>query len=140
MAEIVSSSESRGRCRCGRYQFRISSQPFLISYCHCSDCRSSTGAPVTVFVGFEAGEVRLVGEDADAYQSTPDVRRLFCARCGTPIGYKDRRLPGEIYYYLGMFEEQSGFSPQLHAWVSERLEWLEIVDDLPQHAHFSRPR
>lgn len=95
---------------------------------------------MAVFAGFRSDDVDVAGEKASIYQSRPEVERLFCARCGTPIGYQDVRLPGEIYYYIGMLEEQSKIAPQLHAWMAERLEWLDIADDLPRYPHFSRPR
>jgi|TARA_R100001369_G_scaffold80430_1_gene110801 hypothetical protein len=139
MTEDIVSINS-GRCRCGKYRFRVFGEPFWVSYCHCSDCRKATGAPVAVFAGFKSDEVKLFGEKATTYKSIPEVKRLFCSRCGTPIGYQDARLPGEIYYYIGVLEEQSKVVPQLHAWISERLDWLSIADDLPRYQHFSRPR
>lgn len=129
-----------GRCRCGVYRFRAAAEPIQVSYCHCSDCRRATGAPVTVFAGFREDDVERLGTEPAAYQSTLGVARLFCSQCGTPIGYRDRRLPGEIYYYLGLLDEPSRLVPRLHAFESERLAWLNIVDDLPRHERFSRSR
>lgn len=129
-----------GRCRCGIYRFRAATEPIQVSYCHCSDCRRATGAPVTVFAGFREDEVELLGDEAAVHQSTPEVERLFCAQCGTPIGYRDLRLADEIYYYLGLLDEPSRLVPRLHAFESERLAWLNIVDDLPRHERFSRSR
>ncbi|SOB75528.1 Uncharacterized conserved protein [Marinobacter sp. LV10R510-11A] len=129
-----------GKCRCGAYRFHVSEEPFWVSYCHCGDCRKSTGAPVTVFAGFKIESVKLTGCEATTYRAIPEVTRLFCSRCGTPIGYQDVRLPGEIYYYIGILEEQTIVVPQVHAWTVERLCWLNITDDLPSYQHFSRPR
>ena len=46
-----------GGCRCGAVRFEASAEPFHISYCHCSDCRRATGAPVAAYVGFTAEQV-----------------------------------------------------------------------------------
>lgn len=140
MTEEYPLSNLSGGCRCGKYKFRVSAKPFLTSYCHCSDCRKATGAPVTVFVGFNEAEIQLGGKDALTYQSTPTVQRLFCGNCGTPIGYRDNRLPGEIYYYLGIMNKPENFCPTLHAWTAEQLAWLKINDDLPHFKAFSRQR
>lgn len=129
-----------GRCRCGAYRFRVSADPIQVSYCHCSDCRRATGAPVTVFAGFREEEVELLGDEAAVHQPSSEVERLFCSRCGTPIAYRDLRLPDEIYYYLGLLDDPASLVPQLHAFESERLAWLSIVDDLPRHDRFSRSR
>ena len=129
-----------GECRCGAYRFRVSNAPFWVSYCHCSDCRKSTGAPVAVFAGFKVDDVKITGVEGATYKAIPGVTRPFCSECGTPIGYEDIRLPGEIYYYIGMLDNQEAHAPQLHAYVEERLGWLNISDDLPRYKHFSRPR
>ena len=140
MNESTSSAGVSGRCRCGAWRFNAMAEPFQVSYCHCADCRRATGAPVTVFAGFRRGDVEWAGEAPAAYSAVPGVSRLFCRRCGTPIGYRDDRLPNEMYFYLGVLDEPSRLAPQLHAFTAERLEWLEIDDDLPRHAAFSRLR
>lgn len=133
-----SSTPVFGGCRCGACRFLASAAPFQVSYCHCSDCRRATGAPVTVFAGFRDAEIEMLGEDAASWQAVPGISRLFCGQCGTPIGYRDDRLPGETYYYIGVLEEPARFEPRLHAFTAEQLAWLEIGDELPRHAGFSR--
>ncbi len=134
------SSIASGECRCGRYRFETRSKPFLVSYCHCNDCRKATGAVVTVFVGFNESYIRILGDKPNVYESSSTVRRFFCKYCGTPIGYKDNKLPSEMYHYLGIFDDPSRFTPQFHSFVSERLPWVDIEDDLPKYERFSRPR
>lgn len=140
MAEEHVPTDPSGSCRCGRYRIRAAAEPILVSYCHCEDCRKATGAPVTVFVGFKEKDVQLIGKDAAIYQSTPTVQRLFCDKCGSPIAYRDSRLPGEIYYYLGFMQDPSKWVPTLHAWMTEQVEWLRINDDLPRFKGFSQHR
>lgn len=132
--------ETKGSCSCGRIRFRIKSMPFQVSYCHCTDCRKATGAPVTVFAGFDSKKVIFTRDQPDIHNPAPMIYRLFCATCGTPIGYIDDRLPNEVYFYSGALEDPSKFRPELHAWVSEQLDWLEIEDQLPHHDMFSRLR
>ena len=129
-----------GRCRCGGYRFRAAAGPFRVSYCHCADCRRSTGAPVVVLLGFADEDVEILSGEAGTYRSSPGVERLFCPACGTPIAYRDAALPGETYYYLGLFADPARFPPRVHAFVSEQLPWLDIRDGLPRHHRFSRER
>ena len=140
MKKTVTASVASGNCSCGRVQFRAESNPFQVSYCHCSDCRKATGAPVTVFIGFDSRTILFTRENPDIHRPEPVIQRLFCAACGTPIGYIDDRLPNEIYFYSGVFEDPSKFKPELHAWVSEKLDWLTIIDELPRYERFSRSR
>ena len=128
-----------GGCSCGAVRFRCTVEPFWASYCHCSDCRHVTGAPVTVMVGFRDGEVRFDG--VPSWRRTSEcVHRAHCAECGTPLVYRDDRLPGEVYLMAGAFDDPSFIRPQMHAFVDEALPWLTIADDLPRKKGFTRSR
>lgn len=135
-----SSSTRTGTCRCGRFRVRVPAEPAYVSYCHCADCRKATGAPVAVFVGFREPDVEVLGEPAQVYACTPEVDRMFCGHCGTPIAYRDRRLAGEIFFYVGLMDEQADLVPRRHAWTVEQLPWLDIRDEVPRFERFSVER
>ena len=120
-----------GGCRCGAVRFSANAEPHFTSYCHCEDCRRSTGAPVAAFVGFYRSEVDW-SADATASYSRPPATRLFCPQCGAPIGYRDDRLPDRIYFYTGAMDEPERFAPAQHAYAGEQLPWLALADDLPR--------
>lgn len=130
---------AEGGCYCGDLRIRVTGRPIYVSYCHCRDCRKSSGAPVTVFVGYRAEQVETRGEPG-RYNSSPGIRRSFCTVCGTPISYEDDRLPEEIYLTVGVFDEPEQFKPWLHGWTSQSLSWLRTEDDLPRYEGTSRPR
>lgn len=111
-----------------------------VSYCHCADCRRATGAPVTVFVGFDTERISFEAGRPQAYSRHVGVERLFCGGCGSPIGYRDAGLPGELYFYLGVLDEPERYRPQCHAFIGEALTWLLIDDEWPRHHGLSRPR
>jgi len=48
-----------GRCLCGAVRFEARGQPKGIFWCHCDSCRRHSGAPVSVFVGFENDAVTV---------------------------------------------------------------------------------
>ena len=124
-----------GGCLCGDVRYRIDAQPLWTAYCHCTTCRRSTGAPVTMFIGARSESVRFTAGERAMYASSPDVQRGFCARCGTPLTYEsDRRCPGETHFYVSTFDDPQGFRPTFHVYFEERLAWLEIADSLPRHA------
>ena len=130
-----------GGCLCGAVRFRLDARPGWISYCHCKDCRKATGAPVVAFAGAATATVTFEGEVEPAvHRSSPQVRRRFCPRCGSPIAYEDEGLPDMIYLFLGALDAPEAFPPRHHAFESQRLPWLRIDDDLPRHARFSATR
>lgn len=128
-----------GGCRCGGVRFEASADPLHVSYCHCTDCRKASGAPVSAFVGFMADAVVISGETLKNYVNGP-VSRSFCRKCGSPIAYIDARLPDNIYFMLGVMEMAAYYKPTLHAWVREQLPFVHMPDGLPRHLTTSVPR
>lgn len=129
-----------GGCLCRAVRIRARAEPFGAPYCHCRDCRRSTGAPVSLLVGYVDEQVEVESGVPKVYESSPGVRRAFCGDCGTSISYKDDRLPGEVYIHVGVFDNPASFEPTVHSWHSQRLEYVNILDDLPRHRESSHPR
>ncbi len=130
----------RGGCRCEAVRITVSGEPDTIVYCHCGDCRKSSGAPVSLFVAYRWERVNLVSGKPKIFESAPGVRRSFCGDCGTPLFYEDERLLGEVYVAIGVFDEPESFEPREHSWFSRKLPWLDIGDDLLRHEGSSKPR
>jgi hypothetical protein len=128
-----------GGCRCGAIKFEASSEPFYTSYCHCSDCRRATGAPLAAFVGFFAKDVTFSGVEPSKYGKHP-VKRSFCANCGAPIAYSDARLSHQIFLMLGAMDHPERYAPAIHGYVSEQLPFLHLNDDLPRLETHTAPR
>jgi hypothetical protein len=128
-----------GGCRCGAVQFAVSAEPNYVSYCHCSDCRKASGAPVSAFVGFPEHEVALEGEAMRVYENGP-VKRSFCGVCGTPIAYVDDRLANQIYFTLGAMDAPENYKPTLHAHVRSQLPFVHMPDGLDRYPRTSVPR
>lgn len=129
-----------GRCLCGGFSFVARGEPRCSVYCHCVDCRRSSGAPVSALVGYATDRVDYTGDEPEKYRSSESVTRAFCGVCGGTISYEDERLPGETYLHVGLFDEPGKFPPETHSWHSQAVGWLLIDDELPRHEESSRPR
>ena len=123
-----------GGCLCGKVRYRIGAAPLWTGYCHCTTCRRSTGAPVTMFVGAATESVEFTEGGRAVFASSPGVERGFCAACGTPLTYESDRFPGETHFYISTLDDPQSLPPTFHVFYEERLHWLEIADDLPRHA------
>jgi hypothetical protein len=138
---LASSAAARhsGGCRCGAIRFEVDAAPLSVGYCHCMDCRRASGAPVSAFVGFPADQSSMSGDQARRFANGP-VTRSFCGICGSPLAYVDRRLPGRIYFMLGVMDMPARYAPTLHAYVGEQLPFVHMPDGLPQHPKSSVTR
>ena len=129
-----------GGCRCEAIRLRASGKPLSVIYCHCKDCRRSSGAPVSLFAGYRTARVETERGTLKGHASSPGINRSFCAECGTPLSYEDERLEGEVYLHVGIFDDPEPFEPEVHDWVSQKLAWLDLRDDLPRYEESSVPR
>lgn len=130
-------SPIKGGCLCGAVRYRIDAAPLWTAYCHCRSCRRATGAPVAAFVGAAASSVTFTSGDRAIHESSPGVRRGFCASCGTPLTYESYEAPGEIHFYTGTCDDPDSLPPARHVWCEAALAWFDTDDALVRHARGS---
>ncbi len=117
-----------GNCLCGRVRFEASGEPLWVAHCHCASCRRNTGSAVATFVGFREKDFRYTQGAPKVYESSPGVKRSFCADCGTPLTYGGARAPGEVHAYLGVMDDAARYPATVHVFTEEALPWLHIQD------------
>jgi hypothetical protein len=130
-AEVNMDKSLKGSCMCGAVSFEVDGEPSWVANCHCEDCRHSTGAPMSTFVGCDIGKVTFGGEKGQVYASSEGVKRTFCPKCGTPISYESMAYKDEIHFYVGLFEHPEELKPSGHVFTSEMMPWLKLADYLP---------
>ena len=102
-------------------------------YCHCDDCRRNCAAPVVAWLGVPLKNFKWLGETLGTYQSSNGVRRHFCQRCGSPIGFEADHYPGGMHLYAASLEEPAEFKPTFHVNYESKLPWLAMHDDLEKY-------
>jgi hypothetical protein len=130
---VTTEQTVRGRCLCGDIKYEYWGAPIITLHCHCESCRRHTSAPVTTFVCVAKASFRFAGGTPTIYASSPGVRRMHCARCGSPIAYESDRRPEQIDLYTGTLEDPAAAQPTCHVHVAEQLPWFEMVDALPRY-------
>lgn len=114
-----------GRCLCGAVQFRAIGAPKWVLWCHCESCRRHSGAPASVFVSYDDDDVRMLSGEITTYESSPGVKRGFCARCGSTLTCTNPKLPNETHFHVGAFERAADFTPTGAFFGNECLPWFE---------------
>lgn len=121
-----------GGCHCGAIRFKTNTEPYWVAACYCIDCRKTSGSLYTVFAGYNEGEVEILEGAPKPYRSSPNVTRSFCENCGSPFSYAYTEAPDKHFIPVGVFDDAGSFKLQEHIWVSQKLPWVHISDDLPQ--------
>ncbi|MBY8976047.1 GFA family protein [Rhodobacteraceae bacterium NNCM2] len=127
-------TEQTGRCLCGEVTFAFSGPANWQGHCHCESCRRATSSPLTSFIGVPNGSWRWTGTEPACFESSPGVRRRFCARCGSQMSFEADRFPDEIHFYAATLDAPEGFAPQFHVFAAEALDWFEVRDTLPRYS------
>ncbi len=63
--------------------------------------RAERRAALTVFVGFEDEQIKLLKGEPRVYRSSAGIERAFCEACGTSSQYRDARLPNNDEFSPG---------------------------------------
>ena len=113
-----------GRCLCGALRFRAEGEPKWVSWCHCESCRRHSGAPASVFVSFDDDKVEILAGEIATYTSRAGTVRGFCARCGSTLTCTSAKLPGEMHFHVGAFEQADALAPKYAFFEDERLPWF----------------
>lgn len=121
-----------GGCHCKKIRFKVTEKPFWVGNCYCADCRKITGAPYATFAGFLPEHIEFTSGKPKEYRSSEKVVRSFCDNCGASISYDYFDNKTKTFIYAGLFDKAEEIKPQKHIWVSQKLPWVHICDDLPQ--------
>jgi hypothetical protein len=121
----------KGGCYCGEVRYEAEGAPFNESFCHCSICRRTTGAPFVAWFSVARERFRFVAGQAARFQSTPRGTRSFCARCGTQLTFEHRDYPGEIDVTTCSLDDPGRVPPKDHIHTSSRVGWIHLADGLP---------
>jgi hypothetical protein len=122
----------RGGCLCGAVRYEIDGSFAAAGHCHCSMCRKSHGAAFATwaFVSPEQFKWTSGVEFVEAYQSSPELERRFCRKCGSPLVATHDGKAMEVV--LGTVDGDPGVRPREHIFVGSKAPWYEITDALPQ--------
>ncbi len=124
-----------GSCLCGRVTFEYTGDVAAAAYCHCTDCRKTTGSAFNISIGLPAEGFLLTKGSPKDFTKTADsgqaVTRHFCGDCGAPLYTSSSLNPVMIYVKAGALDDPSVVKPAYQSWTRSRVSWSKIDDDLP---------
>lgn len=135
-AEIVFA----GGCLCGDIRYEASGRPSSVNHCHCVQCQRQSGAAMATWATWRLADVRFVKGTMSEFESSPGVRRGFCARCGSTLSWRHvTPAAEEIDLAAGTLDDPDLMVPADHLFTKSRRRWLPLCDGLPAYREH-RPR
>jgi len=120
-----------GQCECGAVRFEADEVRESVTYCHCSQCRRTSGHQWAA-TRADLNKFRLSGEEALTwYASSDKAKRGFCSVCGSSLFYQWNGA-SFIGIAAGCVEEPTGLIGGRHIFTDSKGDYYEITDDLPQ--------
>ena len=117
-----------GSCMCGQVRFEAAGTLRKVIFCHCSQCRKSSGH---FFAATAVQKESLtVSGDVSWFQSSEDAKRGFCAICGSSLFFDAGH--NHMSVLAGAFDGQPDFGAAGHIFCSDKGSYYEIEDGLPQ--------
>ena len=125
----------QGSCLCGSVRYEVRGPLDPATHSHCSMCRKAHGAAFGSYARVQRSEFVLLSgaDDIASYQSSPEVTRTFCRRCGSTLQFIRATRPNTFSLALGTLDDDPGVRPSMHIHIESKVPWLDINDGIPQH-------
>jgi hypothetical protein len=133
-----SSRESaEGGCLCGAVRYRVSGEPVAATVCHCGSCRRASGGTNVAWAVFGNDAFEWISGGPASFSSSPGIDWLFCADCGSLVGYRRASRPDHMDITTGTLDDPDRFPPDVEIWVSQKIGWETLHPDLPKRERSS---
>ncbi|MFQ5609499.1 MAG: GFA family protein [Woeseiaceae bacterium] len=127
-----SGPRATGGCLCGAVRYEVHGKLRKVVYCHCEQCRKTTGHFVAA-TAVQAGDLKVTEDSGLAWYESSDIaKRGFCDRCGSGLFWQ----PSHEQYtavWAGTIVAPTHLVSQVHIHVDDKSDYYEITDGLPQY-------
>ena len=131
--EKTSSQRLSGACFCRTVRVNVADAFLYAAYCHCSNCRRTTGSAFKPFAGIEREKLAVVeGQDRLLIYGDENANDTHCSVCGSLL-YSAVRDGAFVHVAMGALVDEPSIQPDRHIFVGSKAPWLTIADGLPQY-------
>ena len=124
----------KGGCLCGAVMYVSAAPKSPPTLCHCRSCRRSSGAHAVGLFTVSKAEVEFTAGKPTEYQSSPQVLRGFCDRCGTSLTYWHSGWPNDLSLTIASLDAPGSVAPVDHTGMADAVAWDKPEDGLPQYS------
>ncbi|MCF1463766.1 GFA family protein [Agrobacterium vitis] len=123
-----------GGCLCGEVRYEFAGEVGLAGYCHCEDCRRTSGSAFGISVRVPGDGFRFTKGVPRSFTKTGDsglpITRWFCGDCGSPLCTMPPLHAVAVFIKAGSLDDPTIVIANRQAWVRSRVPWAEIPLDL----------
>jgi len=126
----------KAACQCGQVSYKLHKPPTLVVACHCTECQKLSTSPFSLTAVVSADTIEFSGEMNEwsrvAASGNTNTAK-FCSGCGNRVYHFNPASPAVIKLKLkpvNIDETINDFKPTAHVWVSEKVDWYQLPDDV----------
>ena len=122
---MVNAQITKGSCLCGGVTYEITGEPRPIMFCHCTQCRKSTGHHMAA-TGAALENFTLTCQDSlKWYRSSDTAKRGFCGNCGSTLFWQG---DGRDYVAIaaGSVDGATGLILKGHIFCDDKGDYYEL--------------
>lgn len=124
-----------GGCLCGDVKYEVNGNLRPVSYCHCEQCRKTSGHFVAATACASEDLEMLIDTGLRWYRSSPDASRGFCATCGSSVFWRLQQ-GRHISIMAGTVDAPTRLHAAEHIFVAHASDYYTIDDGLPQYPEY----
>ncbi|MDH3748521.1 MAG: GFA family protein [Gammaproteobacteria bacterium] len=122
--------KTTGGCLCGAVRYRVNGPMRPVVYCHCSQCRKTSGHFVAASA-CDNSDLQIIDDDGlHWYASSQHAERGFCSVCGGNLFW--RPTNGKyVSIMAGTIDMPTRLKAIAHIFVGDASDYHAIADELP---------
>lgn len=124
-----------GACLCGAVRFEASGPFRPVTFCHCTQCRKTSGHYVAATACKYEHLTISVDDHLKWFRSSPKAERGFCENCGSSLFWRPNHRK-YISIMAGTIDSPTGLEAFEHIFVADAGDYYTIDHDLPRHADY----
>ena len=129
--------ETTGGCLCGGVRYGVSGPLRSIVYCHCSQCRRTSGHFVAATAVAKDALVVVADNSLEWFASSEFASRGFCRRCGSSL-FRLPKAEDHVSIMAGTLDESAGLKAVEHIYARDKGDYYKLTDDLPTRPESDR--
>ena len=120
-----------GGCLCGGVRFRVTGPLRSVVYCHCSQCRRTSGHFVAATAVAKDALTVVADESLEWFASSEFASRGFCNRCGSSLFWQSESR-NYVGIMAGTLDKPTRLKAANHIYVKDKGDYYDLPDDLPK--------
>lgn len=132
-----------GGCACGAISYEMRKTPLFVHCCHCTWCQRESGSAFALNALIEARNIVVTKGTVEPVPTPSDSGKgqVFyrCPTCKIAL-WSVYSGAGDKFNFLrvGTLDDAAAVSPDIHIYISTKLPWVVLPDDVPSSEAYYR--